>query len=253
VTGRMAAAKPRPTSNPPLTALAARRVFFGHQSVGADILEGVREIRAATPGVLLQVTEVAGRVDLPSSGLVHARIGINSDPISKVRDFTQLVRDWVGDWADVALFKLCYVDVTRDTDVLRLFELYRVTMAELIVGYPTTRFAHVSVPLRVRQGGWKGRMKRLLGRPDRAVEDNAARHRFNELLRREYGDQGVLFDLAAAESTREAGDACVVETAGGRVPCLCPEYTHDGGHLNGRGRRAVAGRFLAFLAGQSGG
>jgi hypothetical protein len=29
---------------------------------------------------------------------------------------------------------------------------------------------------------------------------------------------------------------------------MCPEYTYDAGHLNDRGRRVIAGKFLGFLA-----
>jgi hypothetical protein len=236
-----------------LSALTGRRVFFGHKSVGASLVEAVEGFRAENPDVRLRVVESAAPDALAEPGLAHARVGSNYDPASKIREFSRIVRGGIGDRADVALFKFCFVDVLHDTDVDELFAAYRAAMAELAAAYPRTRFAHVTVPIQGRRKDWRGQVRRLLGRLKPFAADNAARHRFNELLRREYAGRGVLFDLAAAEAVRPNGEACVVEAGGAAVPCLCPEYTHDGGHLNGRGRRVLAERFLAFLAGESGG
>jgi hypothetical protein len=231
-----------------LNALAGRRVFFGHKSVGANIVAGIEQLLAANPGARLRVVASDLAEALAEPGLVHCQVGTNCDPDSKIADFARLVRAGIGDRADAALFKFCFVDVVEGTDGQRLFGAYKAAMGELAAAYPRTTFAHATVPLQGRRRDWKGRVKRLLGRLKPFAPDNAARHRLNELLRREYGPRGVLFDLAAAESLGADGAPSAVATGAGAVPCLCPEYTRDGGHLNDRGARAVAERFVTFLA-----
>jgi hypothetical protein len=243
-----AVAQPSYTPNEEqLRSLARKRVFFGHKSVGANILEGVGEVIARFPGVGPRVVAADGGDTGP--GIVHAGVGRNFDPLSKIEDFARRVRGGIGGSADVALFKFCFVDVDRSTDVVGLFEEYKAVVAELEAAYPTTKFAHATVPLNGVRRDWKGLVKRLLGRAGPYVEDNASRERFNELVRREYGGRGLVFDIAAAESVREDGTACTGQWDGRAVPCLCPEYATDGGHLSTRGRRRLAGYFLTFLAG----
>ena len=243
---------PAPAESPApdgLAALARKRIFFGHRSVGASLLEGIRDCLAANPGAGPTITELADPAPLAAPALAHAAIGQNGDAGAKIRDFVRWVREGIGATADVALFKLCYVDVVRQTDVDALFRTYRTTMGELAASYPRVTFAHLTVPLKCLLPGLKTVVRRLLRRPEPFLDDNLARHRFNELLLREYASRAPVFDLAAAETTREDGSACVVVRGGQTVACLCPEYNADGGHLNDRGRRAIGRRFLAFMAG----
>ena len=227
-------------------ALSRLKVFFGHQSVGADVIAGVGELLAGRPDLKWSVVESTEPLTGPA--LAHCPVGRNFEPLSKIQDFARVVRGGVGDTADVALFKFCYVDLKHGADVEGLFESYKAEMTELTRSYPRTKFAHVTVPIRGRREGWKLVVKRLLKRPDPFADDNATRYRFNELMRREYAGGGLLFDLAEAEATREDGTRCVTRWQGQTVPCMCPEYTYDAGHLNDRGRRVIAGKFLGFLA-----
>src|SRR5215212_2127264 len=69
-----------------IPALVMRRIFFGHQSVGADLLNGlVRVVRES--GVPLRISEWSTPDALDSPGLVHTLIGRNEDPDSKIRHF----------------------------------------------------------------------------------------------------------------------------------------------------------------------
>lgn len=237
-----------PTFRDHLATLAGRRVYFGHKSVGDDILTGVGQLLATSPAAQLRVVDSSTPETLAEPGLAHSEVGVNFDPESKIRDFERIVRGGIGDRADIALFKFCFVDVKRDTNLTALFDAYRRTMVDLVTAYPRTTFVHSTIPLQGRRRDWKGRVKWLLGRLKPFAEDNATRNRFNELFRREYGSSGKLFDLAAAESTHEDGRPCTINSAEGLAPCLCPEYTLDGGHLNPHGQRVVAEQFLAFLA-----
>ena len=106
---------------------------------------------------------------------------------------------------------------------------------------------HFTVPLTVDEPKLKMMAKRLVGRTT-TRDLNAKRARYNALLRKEYGTRDPFFDLARAESTLEDGRRIVWWGDGVEVESLAPEFSNDGGHLNVRGRRAVASQFLAFLA-----
>ena len=205
-----------------LRAFSERRIFFGHMSVGKNILSGLREVGA---------TSVP---DLPDGGvLVHALIGENRHPVGKLENFEALVRGGLGDQVDMAALKFCYVDVSWYTDVEDLFGTYRETMDRLEADFPDVRFVHMTVPLTTGPHGIKDRLKVVLGR-----DDNAARERYNDLVRAAYGpDQ--LFDIAAIEA--QGPDGATGEHA------LFGGYSSDGAHLNAAGASLVAAELVDFV------
>ncbi len=225
--------------------LGAQRIFFGHQSVGGNIMDGVAEVAREHPrfGLHVRVDE-----DVAASGpaFTHALIGRNGDPGLKTDAFARRIES-EGGRVDIAFHKYCYADLYDTTDVAAVFEHYRQTMSRLHAEFPGILFVHVTSPIQRPRGGPKEMLKQWLGRSSR-VADNRARHRFNELMRRTYGGREPLFDLAALEATRPDGTREVVRAAGGSVPALVAEYTSDGSHLNETGRRLVAERLLVFLA-----
>ena len=228
--------------------LAHRRVFFGHQSVGGNIMDGVSELVAEAPRLGLRV--VAGE-RFPDSGgaFVHEKIGRNGDPGGKTDVFATLMENGLGDRADIALHKYCFVDVIDTTDVERLFDHYRTRMARLHAEYPGVTFVHVTAPVVVVRSDARAILKRLLGRPPAHVESNLARERYNELLRHEYAGREPIFDLAAVESTRPDGGREVVSFGQRSGFALYPGYaTEDGSHLNASGRRRAAQALLVLLA-----
>lgn len=247
--GRVASDAPlTPTTAPEeLHMLTSKTIFFGHQSVGDNLLQGLSELPASAAGAQLTATQVADASGVRGAGLFHAYVGQNYDPLSKLRHFDELMRAGVADSADVALFKFCYVDFTQHTDVEALFAAYTETLDALVVAYPDTTFIHVTVPLMAEKGGLKAFARRVLGRYDESF-GNLQRHRFNELLRAEYAGKEPLFDLAQVESTAPDGSTCQMTVDGTQVPCLVPAYTDDGGHLNAAGRAHVAAQFLVSLA-----
>lgn len=204
--------------------LASASVFFGHQSVGEDILEGVEDRLGRKPG-----------------GWREAWIGVNQDPIGKLADFEQAMSEGAGAHAELALMKFCYVDFQADTDEVALFQRYRQTLARLAQARPQTTFIHVTAPLTTVRSGPKAWLKRGLGLPVWGERENLKRARYNELIRAEYGGKAPLFDLAAIEvGPLEARDAQA-------TPMLAPEYTDDGGHLNRAGRQRAAEGLLDVL------
>lgn len=227
-------------------ALAHRRVYFGHQSVGFDILAGVEAIARQLPQLELRIDEGDAAALQGKPGLAQSTIGSNGDPDAKLRDFAAKAQAAGPDGVDIAVMKFCYVDVSRHTDVEQLFASYRDTMAALQQAMPKTTLVYCTVPLRTQRATWKERIKRLLGRGDTA--DNRRREAFNARVRAEYGGKRPLFDIAAAESTLP--DGTKVQNEG--VPCMAAAYSTDGGHLNDVGRRALGREFLRVLAGVAG-
>ncbi len=232
-------------------ALATKRIFFGHRSVGNNILEGVREVLADTPEIGLQIVEAQrGDTRLEQPGLGHMLIGKNGHPDSKIRDFEALMAEGVGSRADLAFFKFCYVDFNHESDVNEVFTSYRETMDRLASTYPETKFVHASVPLRSRPieplKQLKDWVKVVLGKGGSA-QDNRRRNEFNARLRTAYPAAEV-FDIALIQSTLPDGSRSAVGRSDDPVYTMVPDYSSDGGHLSPVGRRKVAERLLVFLA-----
>jgi hypothetical protein len=225
--------------------LANRRIFFGHQSVGYNIMDGVREISAQNGTTLFRITESRDLPSAPAAGFFHAPIGRNTDPISKIRDFEQIVRHGKG--IDIAFMKFCFLDVDEGTDVEAVFKAYKAAFAKLKTDFPATTFVHMTVPLTSPEKGIKAALKKLLGRSVRADRNNMAKERFNKLIRSEYEHREPLFDLAYFESTSAKGSRIAGAMHGEKYYALREEYTTDGGHLNEGGGRYIAGQLLIFL------
>ena len=243
-------AKPLPKLSPDhWKSLASSKIFFAHMSVGRDLLDGIEDLQRDGVDAKLIIRELSEPGVLTKPVLAHALLGHNSDPARKIESFRQLVDSLQSTPPDVAFMKFCYVDISHDTDVPRLFAAYTAAMDELQARLPTTRLVHLTVPLCAPVNGFvpsvKAWIKTWLGRPGVAA-DNAKREEFNRLLRGTYGVKGLLIDIAEAESSSSRG-RCVLKWGGQSVSCLEPDYTHDGGHLNAGGRRHVAEVLLTRL------
>jgi hypothetical protein len=225
-----------------VAALSRRTIYFGHQSVGANVVDGIRDVLRENPQAHWTIVELKDAGDVRAPALVHSWIGRNGFPVSKLEAFSEIVRRGAPRF-DVALVKFCFVDFTDETHVPDLFRTYAETLASLSTSCPDTTFVHVTVPLTGEPGGlkWIARnaVKRLVGRKVRGPRDNVKINEFNDLMRSRYLGKEPLFDLAALESTRADGHD---------LHSLAPEYNYDGAHLNERGRRLVAGELLKFLA-----
>jgi hypothetical protein len=229
-----------------LQAIADRRIFFGHQSVGMNLLDGLQEL-AKAEGVALKVVE-ASAPGVPPGTIAHAFLEENGAPLKKIAAFSRAFTSGVAAGADVALMKVCYVDITEATDVAALFATYRKTLAEAQAANPGTVFVHVTAPLQTVEDGVRALAKRLLGKPLWGSQHNARREEFNELLRREYAGKAPIFDLAKVEATRPDGGTETSRWQGRDVRTLVPAYSDDGGHLNPEGRRRAARELATVLA-----
>lgn len=223
--------------------LARMRICFGHQSVGADIMQALSTLT----GNHLDVIEANDAASLRRPVFAHFRVGQNRDPFSKLQAFAQVIESGVGERVDVALFKLCYVDITANTNIDTLFLNYQSTMDLLEEKYPKVVFLHVTMPLICIGGGIMDWLREKAGCVNRQREDQSRRHAYNQMLRGAYGSSGRLFDLAEMEATFPDGRPSWFLHHGDPVPMLVPEYTNDGGHLTHAAAERMARRLLSCL------
>jgi hypothetical protein len=210
-----------------LQTLAARAIYFGHQSVGSNIMDGVQALINATAGTVPRVQNTSSAAAMQKGVFAHAGNGTNGDPIGKTTAFRATIQGGVGARVDIAFVKFCYVDFGGSTDVAAVFADYRSTMAALKSAYPGVRFVHVTVPLETG-----------------ANAGNVVRERFSELVRGTFGGSEPVFDLAKVESTRPDGST---ESFNG-VRALVAAYSSDGGHLNATGAEVVSKALVLYLA-----
>jgi lysophospholipase L1-like esterase len=145
------------------------------------------------------------------------------------------------------MFKFCYVDIERSTDIANMAAAYGKAITALKGKYSSLQIVHVTVPLTAEEPKVKAWIKRLTRRATRA-ELNVKRNEFNDVLRKTYAASDAIFDLAAVESTHADGSHCFFPKGNNKVYALAPEYTADGGHLNELGRRLAAEDLLRVLA-----
>jgi len=229
--------------------LASRKIYFGHQSVGYNIIDGVSEIIKENHMIQLAVEENYNPAEYKAGVISHSRIGYNEDPKSKLDMFSFLVKSGGAQMADIMFFKFCYVDFSPNTDEKALFRDYESTFKQLKAKYPQVIFVHLTVPLTCLQQGSKAWIKKLIGRPIAGMQENAKRHAFNELLRQTYAGKEPFFDIAAIESTFPDGNRATYEYNGTTNYLLVQAYTSDGAHLSEVGKRVVATQLLLTLAG----
>lgn len=229
--------------------LAPKKIYFGHQSVGYNVLGGLSAVLKTNPQIQLSIAETYDPENYKTGTIAHSQNGYNGNPQSKLDMFAFIAKSGGAEKADIMFFKFCYVDFNHQTDVKALFEKYKTTFANLKAKYPQTTFVHWTVPLTALQGGAKAWVKERLGRPLGGIEENIKRHEFNEMLRATYLGKEPVFDIAALESTFPDGRRATFEANGQTYYYLVPAYTHDGGHLNETAGKMIAEQLLLSIAG----
>jgi len=222
------------------------RVYFGHQSVGDNIVLGLRDLTAGRVAIAWTGERDAGKVD-EEPAFRHSTIGMNGYPATKLTAFQAAV-DQLNTGRrplDIALMKFCYSDVLAQTDGAALLADYAARLSRLQARYPATLFVHVTIPLKADEG-IKGLVKMLIGR-GHPTDDNIQRNRYNEGLRERFRAE-TIFDLAAIESTGADGRRSLFQKGGATYEELALDYSSDGGHLNAHGRQRAARALVGFLA-----
>lgn len=223
------------------------RVFFGHQSVGANILEGLTTL-AGEADVRVNIQRFETAHATAGITFVEKDLGQNGDALGKVDDFVASIRDMSDHPPTIALMKFCYLDIVASTDVDQVFEHYRSAMEKLNAEFPGITIVHVTVPLTTR---WPVRLKevayRILHPEERGTGSAIRRQEFNDRLRETFAADPI-FDLARAESTRPDGSRVTFRARGRSYEALEPKYTWDGAHLGEMGKPLMAQVLVRSLA-----
>ncbi len=231
--------------------LAEKRVFFGHQSVGRNLIEGIMDVMAERPEIKLNIVESADLGSIEGAAFVHCNVGRNTQPNSKLTGFRQVLESGGEQATDIALLKFCYVDIGRDSDAQEIFGSYHRAFSELGERFRDTTFVHFTVPIQSGPVGVKGVIKEsikpVVRRPT-IVEKNSVRQRYNEILRSSFLGRQPVFDIAGYEAIGPEGLMSYRISGSEKVYFMDAQYSDDGGHLNKRGRKHVAEQLLVTLA-----
>jgi hypothetical protein len=233
-------------SDKAIESFSRKTIFFGHASVGQNIVQGMKEIAEKDHRFrMIRIVEVGETTDMGAPGFYHAVNGRNGYPKTKCTAFINLLRkNRRGDHLDVGLFKFCYVDIERNSNVQEIFDEYVATIREVRKEFPKLGIVHVTVPLYVHPSGVKGFVKNLL----RADTANIKRNRFNELLKSKYSGTDPIYDLARVEYETGPGETSRFSHDGKVYYSLAEAHTDDGGHLNETGRFRAAKELIRTLS-----
>jgi len=102
----VAAFAPDPDLKADLAKAAGLRVFFGHQSVGGNIVDGLQELRALAGDTALHVIHDPAAAALPPAFFAEAKVGKNGDPLGKLAAFKRVVDSTSPGRLDLALVKI---------------------------------------------------------------------------------------------------------------------------------------------------
>lgn len=238
---------PDSTLSSDLAVIRQSRIYFGHHSVGNNILSGVFELASASTGQAIQIHPLSDTASLSEHFFTDAYIGENTRPDTKCSAFARSLAAFGARMPEVALMKFCFVDFGQGMNAQEIFSLYQSTIDSLKQQYPEVTFVHVTAPLTARGKGVKAFVKKLIGRSDNFESDNAERNSFNALLLERYKDEPI-FDLARIESTRPDGTREIFRLNGAMYYAMAPEYTEDGGHLNELGQERAGRELIRTLA-----
>ena len=133
-----------PVSLDPLQRVA---IYFGHQSVGGNIMTGVSDALRSAGDTIVEVAVHPSDAPVGPGQFLHSRIGSNTDIHSKVDAFSLAMREWdAGSRPDIAFLKFCYVDMQPDSDPEMIFNYYTDAMDQLEYDLPNVTFVHVTMP-----------------------------------------------------------------------------------------------------------
>lgn len=228
--------------------LSKKSFFFGHQSVGYNIIDGVQEIMKEYPKIKFHIVESTDASAIVPGTIVHSKVGKNSQPRTKIDDFSKFIGEGIGKKADAVALKFCYVDIKSNSDPEALFSEYEKEIEKIRKSYPDLAIIHITVPLTTLQSGPKAWIKKIIGRQISGVKENINRYQYNELLLNKYQAQDPILDIAQIESTNPDGTRSTFVVDGKTYYSLVPEYTTDGGHLNEIGKNKVAEQLILLLA-----
>lgn len=237
-------------SDDALDSLSKKNIYFGHHSVGNNIIQGIKDLMAEDKRLKLNIIQ-PNQIENNMKGLfIHSKVGENTKPKTKIDAFYHTMEDGgVTNSVNYSFFKFCYVDIGSDTNVNKLLAQYKETMGELQKKYTDVQFIHFTVPLKSVHVPLKAKIKNFIKRRKGSQDsvNNVKRNEYNDLLRAEL-QSDMIFDIAEYQSTFGKGKRITYEMDGKRYYAMAKEYTYDGGHLNEFGRKNIAAKLISFLS-----
>ena len=229
-----------------LEVLAKSRVYFGHQSVGNNLLDGLKSL-SATHNVPLRIVEAPAADQTPA--IVHAIVGRNREPQTKCDAFARfLTEQGTARW-DAAILKFCYADMGEGGELnpANVLDAYNAAVRSVRTARPDVLIVHTTMPLQSEGLGKRDAIRKFFGFGTSNDAHNVGRNRYNDLLRKEFAGE-PLIDLAWAESTRPDGTRTGFRRDGQFIYEMAREFTIDEGHLSAAGKEWVAREFVRSLA-----
>ncbi len=221
-------------------ALAQRRIFFAHMSVGGNMVDGITALLQEHPSLPVRLIRSSEPDTIAGGAIFHNFVGENGDPSGKTADFARIVESGTVNRIEIGVQKYCFADFPLGTEPESVFADYERGVEALRRARPDLQIVHVTAPVTAERFSLKDIARRLLGRQTARAQLDKVR-RYNALLLARYGGVDPIFDLAGAETGVPATPAT--------SQSLNPAYaTADGAHLNEVGQRVVGAQFLVFLA-----
>jgi hypothetical protein len=209
--------------------VAQLKIFFSHASVGANILQGLKDLNtaSATKYPLAQVAVKGIPPSTTAKGVLYEYPRGNPNWAEKVTSFKSYIDNgWQSPTVQIVLNKFCYIDQSAN------LQTYIDSMVALEAKYPTTVFVYWTMPLMTS-----------------GDTDAVLRSQFNQGLRNWLSTQNnkVLFDIADIEAW--SPDVKMQSFTNKDVihQKLYTGYSSDGGHLNEAGMNRMASAFYSLL------
>jgi hypothetical protein len=129
------------------TELGKKKIFFGHQSVGYNIVDGLKIEMRDHPQIAMNISETDNPSSFSGPIFAHFSVGKNQAPASKCASFRSIMEGGIGNRADFAFFKFCYVDVAVGSRPEEIVGLYKSALSDLRKEFPQTIFIDFIIPL----------------------------------------------------------------------------------------------------------
>jgi len=238
-----------------LNALHHKKIIFGHQSVGENLIDGIKMVYSENSSIKKPLfISIEQETNFDSTGFYHFHAGKNRDPILKIEHFKETLLKGDFENFDIAFLKLCYVDLNigNEAQINKIFETYQNAVKEITSKYPGLKLIHCTVPLRTRSNYSKGKLasiKRLIsGVTGKHINDadNRVKEIYNTKIRETFKNDPI-FDIAEYESTTPDGKRIRFKNNQVEAFALDNYYTDDGGHLNTAGQKYLSTKLLILL------
>lgn len=225
--------------------LAQKKIYFGHRSVGNNIMDGIKDLMKKNQQIRLNIVKPDDQTNNNTGFFMHSMINQNASPQSISEGYQKLIEP-IGENIDIVLLR--FTPFYGKKEMNEILADYKGAFKKLQKKYPGTIIVHNSFPLNQSRTTWKTWIKKIIGEKEIwEYDQNIIVNEFNMLLRDEYDGKEPFFDLAKFQSTFADGRRSTFTKEGKKYFHTVPAYTYDGTHLNEKGRKMIAKQLLLLL------